>query len=120
MKPGDWLILLVVLIFSLGSIYYLPKKVPGKICQVSVDGKPYARIDLTEDALLTDTIKTQNGTVVLERRDHRVCVAASSCPHKICRDRGLIGREGESIICVPNRFMAAIPPGQRKFDAVTE
>jgi hypothetical protein len=117
-KIADICILLIVLIFSGLAFHFLPKRQIGKKCLLNIDGKPYSRIDLSFE-MARDTIRTKEGVVVIEYGNRKVRVLTSSCVNKICVKQGWISGQGQSIACVPNRFLAVIPAETGEIDAVT-
>jgi hypothetical protein len=108
LKPVDIAILLMIGTASLASVRYLPLPGRASVCDVYVDGIRTRIIPVGAGALLRDTITTRNGRVVVETGKGSFCVVQSSCPNKNCVHAGGISRSGQSIICVPNRFVAVI------------
>lgn len=115
----DVLMAAAVVSASLLSLRVLPGKTGGGYCYVHVNGRPYLKIDLSQDAPLRDTLRTEFGVAVVEKSGHRVRFAFSSCPHGVCMDRGFIGRPGESIVCAPNRVLAVISADKEPWDAIS-
>lgn len=105
MKPraGDFVIGILILLLAVG-IWVYPSFVSeeGKVCRISVDGKLYGEMSLAEDG----EIKLPGCTVKVE--DGEAFVENSTCPDKVCEKTGRISRNGESIICVPNRVSVEI------------
>ncbi len=77
---------------------------------VSVDGEEVARFDLDRN---TEYLITGYGGGVnrLIIRDGNAWIEEASCPDKLCVRQGRISREGEMIICLPNRVTAEIRKG---------
>jgi hypothetical protein len=117
-KIADLPVLLIVLILSGAAFYWLPKRQIGTKCLLYLSGKPYAKIDLSSKMTL-DTLRTKEGMVVIEYGEQKVRVLKSSCPNKICVKQGWISAKGQSLACIPNRFLAVIPDENGEPDAVT-
>ena len=115
----DVLLAAAVVSASILSLRFLPGKTGGGYCYIYIDGRPYSKIDLSQDEPLRDTLRTEFGVTVVERSGHRVRFAFSDCPRGICLDRGFIGRPGESIVCAPNRVFAVIAAEKEPWDAIS-
>lgn len=111
--------MLAVVSASLASLRFLPGKAGGGQCRVYVNGRPYSSMDLSTDAPLRDTLRTEFGTTVIEKQGRRVRFVFSDCARGICLDRGFIGKPGESIVCAPNRVLAIISSDKEEWDALS-
>lgn len=79
----------------------------GNAVTVSVDGKVIATYPLDEDRV--EDIRT--GTEGLNRlviEDGKAWVETASCPDGVCAAHKPIHREGESIVCLPNKVVIAV------------
>ena len=57
---------------------------------------------------------------VLMIKDGRAQMKSADCPDQICVRQKAISKEGESIICLPNKVVVSIVGGEEKeLDAVT-
>ena len=91
----------------------------GRVALVEVEGRPYARLYLSEPRRLS--IPGRLGEMVLVVQDQRVRIEASHCPQKICVHSGAIRRSGELLVCVPNRVVVRINGGtEHPFDLITQ
>ena len=83
---------------------------------VKVDGEVIKTCSLEEDQVFwlpgkTNEVSIQNGEVSMKEAD---------CPDQICVRQKAISKEGESIICLPNKVVVSIVGGEEKeLDAVT-
>ena len=119
-KIADVFVLLMVLLFSGITFHYLPKHEIGKKCLLYVAGKKYARLDLSGNIVVQDTVNTGSGIIVVEFGNKRIRILKSTCPNKICIKQGWISESGQTIACVPNRFLVVIPQESGTLDAITE
>lgn len=115
-------IVLLLLVLVIGGICVLvmalrPAAVNG-IVEITVDGAVYQQLPLSEDADLMiegydggeNHLIIQNGTVHME---------SASCPDGICVRHHAITKDGENIICLPNRVVVTIHGGEEgSVDAV--
>ena len=105
MKPraGDFIIGILILLLAVG-IWAYPHFIAeeGKVCRISVDGKFYGEMSLSDDG------EMKLPGCVVKVKDGKVFVEESTCPDKVCERTGKISKSGESIICVPNRISIEI------------
>ena len=81
----------------------------------TVDGKEYGRYQLSSEQEIQI-----NETNVLEIRDGKAKMKSADCPDQICVHQKAISRNGESIICLPNKIVLKIVDGEEaELDAVT-
>jgi len=73
---------------------------------VTVDGELWAEFPLREDR--TVEIKTDRGVNLLVIRDGKAEIESASCPDGICSAHRAISRDGESIICLPNKVVVTV------------
>ncbi|MBQ3797334.1 MAG: NusG domain II-containing protein [Butyrivibrio sp.] len=79
----------------------------GEYAVVSVDGVEVASFPLNSDTVYE--IEGYNGghnTLII--KDGKAHLEDSSCPDHLCEHMGRIDREGQSIICLPNRVVVEI------------
>lgn len=90
----------------------------GERLVVTLDGKKIASLPLNEDAEFTVRGEYSN---VIRIKDGKAFVLDSDCPNKTCRKEGSIWKNGQSIICAPNKMTATVEGGRKgDVDAVTQ
>lgn len=101
-------LLLVIAVFAYGGIYlYQDKSTGDGIVVVTVDGKEYATYSLKKN--LTHTIEFPDGSYnTIEIADGKAQVTNASCPDKICVRHRPIDKNGQSIVCLPNKLVIQI------------
>ncbi|TLS48571.1 NusG domain II-containing protein [Paenibacillus antri] len=114
MKRGDfWLIGIIVLAAAYFMVAYIRQdhaadRYDGKAyAVVTVDGKPFRTIELTESAERYE-IQTEFGYNLLEVKDGGIRMLEADCPDDICIEIGEVRKLGETIVCLPNRVMVEI------------
>lgn len=117
MKRNDWILITVVLAVAalfLGIQLFRPPQEEGMVV-VSIDGEEFGSWPLSED----HTVEIGDGNrLVIEGR--KADMIWADCPDKLCVNQKAISREGESIICLPNKVVVSIVGGEeREVDAVT-
>ncbi|MBQ3202900.1 MAG: NusG domain II-containing protein [Clostridia bacterium] len=97
--------LLAVIAIAGACLYFLRGE--GDTVTVSIDGKVVATYPLDED-LVKDIHTEGDGLNRLIIRDGKAWVEKASCPDGICAAHKPIHREGESIICLPNKVVITV------------
>ena len=101
------LIAAVLLIAAIALIIYLTTAKDGQTVVVTIDGEHYASYPLGEDTtVLISTDSSTSNLLVIE--DGKASIAEASCPDLICAHHAPISREGEAIICLPNKTVVSI------------
>lgn len=118
MRKNDWIFIAAVLTVAiawLGIHFFQPSQDRGTVV-VSIDGEEYGSWLLSEDC----TVEIE-GTNRLLIKDGQADMTWADCPDQLCVHQKAITREGESIICLPNKVVISIVGGQeREVDAVTK
>ena len=76
----------------------------GAIAVVSVDGDKVAEYSLARDG----EYSLNGGTNLLVIEDGRAYMKDADCPDKLCIHQGKKTKNGERIVCLPNRVMIEI------------
>ena len=102
-KKND--LILVLLVFVAAGIFFaghlFTSQKSAGVVEIQIDGKVVETLDLQKE----------NG---------KVKMAAANCPDQICVHQKAISRNGESIICLPNKIVLKIVDGEEaELDAVT-
>ncbi len=117
MRKNDWILIASVLIAAiawLGIHFFRPPQDAGTVVG-SIDGEEYGSWPLTENC----TVEIE-GTNRLLIEDGQADMAWADCPDQLCVRQKATTREGESIICLPNKVVVSIVDGrEREVDAVT-
>ncbi len=105
---NDVLFIAALLLVALAGILYLfVFRGGGDTVRVTVDGELYGVYSLSEN--VTEEIRHGEGKynrfVV---QDGKVYMEGATCPDGICVDHRPIFRNGESIVCLPNRVVITV------------
>ena len=100
MKKNDWLLAAGItgLALMILAFQILTGKTDHAQVVVSIDGNPYGTYE-------SNQIRIQDRTVRMIEAD---------CPDQICVNHLAISRDGESIICLPNKVVIAIEAGDTR------
>ena len=113
-RRGDVLILICILalfVISAIIIRLLTGSAPPASVHIYVDGRQVAAYNLLSDREFT--VKGYDGgTVHGFISGGTVDVDEASCPDKICVDHRPVSRNGESIICLPNKVVITVTSGE--------
>lgn len=110
MKRNDWFLAVGIIFAALivMIVQILSSDSSGQIVTITADGKMYGTYSLYSEKIIEigsgNRILIQNGTVRMEWAD---------CPDQICVHHKEISRNGESIICLPNRVAVTIDGGRK-------
>ena len=98
-------VLLAVIAIAAACLYLFSAE--GDTVTVSVNGTVTATYPLSVDRV--EDIRTENGGLNrLVIRDGKAWIETASCPDGICAAHKPIHREGESIICLPNKVVVTV------------
>lgn len=116
MKKNDKILILIVCVIAtlFGGYHFLKKDVGVGTVEVQIDGSVYGIYSLQNDQVVDidehNQMKIEDGTVTM---------TWATCPDQICVEHRAISREGESIICLPNKVVLSIIEGEEaELDAV--
>ena len=106
---------------ALGSLALMALGVTGgegASAEVYVDNVLVDKIDLANDGIYH--YEGALGSVEVEVKGGAVRVSESGCPLKLCQRRGWVKRDGEIVVCLPNRLLIAVTGGgEPSTDGVT-
>ena len=103
------LIAVLLLIAAIGAVYLFVFREKGNTVTVTVDGKPYGEYALSEN-ITKDIYTGENGEQCnrLVIRDGKAFMETATCPDGICVSHRAVFRDGESIVCLPNRVVVTV------------
>ncbi len=107
----DKILIIAVIVFSIGSIFFSKKFVNdsgSKTVYIEVNGEKYKEILMDPSMDEEIEIKTEYGRNVLKIEDETVRVIEASCPDKLDVKQGRISKPGEVIVCLPNKLLIEI------------
>ncbi len=100
---------LLLLLSAIGMLYLFVFREGGNVVRVTVDGELYGTYSLSQN--MTEDIRNGEGGYGYNRlviHDGRARIESASCPDGICVDHRPIFRDGESIVCLPNRVVVTV------------
>ena len=103
------LIAALLLLSAVGVVYLFVFRPGGNTVRVTVDGEPYGIYSLSEPRI--EEIRTGSDGGQVNRliiRDGKAHMEYASCPDGICVSHRPIFRNGESIVCLPNRVVVTV------------
>lgn len=117
MKKYDFLIITLVIILS-AVIYLFGTSNKDFDVLIYVDGELYEQIDYNSYMNETRNIVSGFGENTVKIDKNGVCVTESTCKDKLDVNSGYINKEGQSIVCLPNRLVIKLQSAGG-YDAVT-
>lgn len=121
LKKGDYIAVFAVVfvwILSLAPFFAYGRTANLKAV-IYLDGAKYAEYTLAKCEKPISVTVDGAGRNVVEISKNGVRVTESNCADKLEINGGTINRAGQSLICLPNRFLIKIEGGGEKIDAVT-
>ena len=103
------LVVALLLIALLGALYLFAFRSEGNSVKVTVGGKVYGVYSLSDN--ITEDIRTGDKQEHLNRlviRDGKAYMESATCPDGICVSHKPIHRDGESIVCLPNKVVVTV------------
>lgn len=99
----------ILFIAAIAMIYLFVFRKEGNVVKVTVDGELYGTYSLS-DNISEDIVTGEDGTslnrlVIIDGKAH---MEYATCPDGICVDHRPIFRDGESIVCLPNRVVITV------------
>ena len=110
-------LIFIVILFAcliLGAVwFYTVFSEKGGQVQITVDGEVYGTYDLSaEQGKTTNILVIKNGVADMVEAD---------CPDKLCVHQHSISRNGESIVCLPNKIVVqVIHSEESEFDSIAK
>ena len=95
-----------VLILIYGAFHTADKG--KKIAYVYSDNRLVGEYTLTEDYETEFKVEVDSGYNIVHIQDGSVWIQDATCPDKVCLHQGKISKDGEIIVCLPNRLMIQI------------
>ena len=106
-RKNDIIFISVLLsaVILMGACFFFIRP-EGEFVKVTVDKELFGEYPLSED--ITVEIRSGDGLNILVIKDGKAYVSEASCPDGICSAHKPISREGESIICLPNKVVVTV------------
>ena len=101
--------LLIGILGYLGVEWYKSETTHQGEAVVYVDGKEVARYALTDEGEYVITGVNGENHLVIE--GGKAYIEAAECPDKICIYSGKISKNGETLVCLPNKVVVEIVNG---------
>ncbi len=103
------LIVSVLLIASIGLLYLFVFRSNGDTVKVTVDGKVYGTYSIKKDTTVDIYSGIDNNKLNrLVISDGKAYMEHATCPDGICVAHSPIFRDGESIVCLPQKVVVTV------------
>lgn len=116
-KRND-LILILGIICIAGFAYLMHENMQDAgtgVVIIKVDGEEQGTYPLSEE----QTIKINGGTNILQIKDGKADMTEADCPDKLCVHQKAVSKNGESVICLPNKIVVEVKSSeQSEYDDV--
>lgn len=119
LQKKDWILIMVVVLVA-GLVFLMHEFIGGRgagCVTVKVEGKLQGVYSLSKDR----TVEINGGTNILKIRNGIADMTEADCPDKLCVNQKAVSKNGESIICLPNKVVVTIDSSENsEFDAVAQ
>lgn len=122
-KKNDLILIGVLLVVALAAYFCMSffqgANTKNGVAVVIIDDVEYGRFPLVVDT--EERIELPDGSYnLLVIQDGKADVTEASCPDGICVNHRAISKQGQSIVCLPNKVVVEIENGEESdLDAVT-
>lgn len=101
----------IAFVFYIGIAFFQNANTKNGVAVVTIDGEEYGRYPLKEDT--TERIELPDGSYnLLEIKNGKADITKASCPDGICVNHRAISKQGQSIVCLPNKVVVEIENGE--------
>lgn len=108
MKKNDIKLIVIILFIAVAGMTFLfLTQKPGDKVIVIIDGEVYKEYSLNKD-ISVDIEGVNGGTNHLEIKDGHADVTDATCLDKICVHQNQIDKNGETIVCLPNKVIVKV------------
>lgn len=113
MKKLDYLLIIIYISLSLGFGFYFSKRnIPGdfeiKTVEIFSENNLYATYDLPVKEPVKLRIDSEYGYNIIIIEEDKVSILESDCRDQICVKEGSIDKNGEMLVCLPNKLLVQI------------
>jgi len=105
MKKKDFVLILSLILMSFFPLLFF-SNLNGNIAKITVDGKLYKTLPLSENKELI--ITTEYGENIVVIKNKKIFVKSADCKDGVCVKTGEISKSGEIIACLPHKLMIEI------------
>ena len=113
---NDIIFIISLLAISAAGLFYLfVLRDGGNVVKVMVDGKEYGTYSLSQN--ISQDIQTGENLNRFVIKDGKVYMEKATCPDGICVAHRPVFRDGESIVCLPNRGVVTVETEDGREDA---
>lgn len=106
-KDGIFLAVVLLLLLFFYFVFGYVQRAQGEVAQVTIDGELYGSYSLKEDQII-EIIIGENVKNVLTIEDGKADMTEADCPDHLCVQQKNIYRDGETIVCLPNKIVVTI------------
>ncbi|WP_300338544.1 NusG domain II-containing protein [Accumulibacter sp.] len=117
LRPGDWLLVALGLLFCALSIPLAWQAGVADKAIVRRGGELFSELDLSRNGRIDVPGPLGTTTVVVDKR--RVRVASDPGPRQYCVRQGWLARPGEIAICAPNQVSVEVQGSKRRYDSLS-
>ncbi len=102
------IILTASILIVAASVFFIISLIGNKggYVEIKKDGKIIATYPLSENRKVE--IESENGYNLLVIENGEAYIEEASCPDKLCMRQGKVNRNGETLVCLPNKTTVTV------------
>lgn len=107
----DIILIISIIVISVFVLYNNNKnllRLGSNVAKIYSNGELIEQYDLDSNYQKEFTIENGDNYNTLEIRDGQVYIKDANCKDKLCVHQGKIHKDGELIVCIPNRLIVKI------------
>lgn len=114
-RKNDIILVVVLVLIALlgyfGINFFQKANTKNGMAVITVDGEEYGRYPLAVE--ITEKIELADGSYnILGIKEGEADITEASCPDGICVNHRPISKNGQSIVCLPNKVVVEIQNGE--------
>jgi hypothetical protein len=98
---------------SVATLFIDKKSEPGATVCILMQERKIGSLSILKDTVIT--VSGSIGKTEIRIENGRVWISNAPCANRICQHQGKISRNGQMLVCVPNRIIVQIE-GQKQND----
>ena len=115
-KPGDYLILLAGVLFTVWVSLTVWSGGIADTALIRSGGKVFREVPLSRDQQIEVPGPLGTSIITIEKRKARI--SSDPSPRQYCVRQGWLQQSGEIAICLPNEVSVELTGGQKKYDSL--
>src|SRR5574344_905788 len=116
MNKKDFILIFFIILLAMISYLIMDNKNIGSYALISYDGKLVIKVPLN----INEEYKVDGvlGEVLIKVYNNKIKVTKENSPRHLCSKQGYISKQGEILICLPNKVVIEIESDNNEIDSI--